>query len=81
MVITAPFQLFDFLNFLKKYLFNSGSYLEVGSASFVAECNNPDPTSCVSGASGVHFCKLLSPAKAIEFIYVDALYETFYSES
>ena len=53
-----------------------GSHLEVQASSFVTSSNSSD-----LDLAGMHFCKLLSPAKAIEFIYVDALYETFYLET
>ena len=29
----------------------------------------------ISSAAGFHYCKLLSPARALEWIYVDGLYE------
>lgn len=48
---------------------NGGKMLEVKSAMMKT------PTDyAISAAAGFHYCKLLSPARALEWIYVDSLY-------
>ena len=46
-------------------------YLDVQSTNYITSTEDSD-------LPGMHHCHLLSPARAIEFIYVDALYENMY---
>ena len=48
-----------------------GMHLDIQSTNFITATDDIN-------LPGMHHCHLLSPARAIEFIYVDALYENMY---
>ena len=63
------------INFVKVIVLFSGEELFIQSTNLITSNNLP-----IEEYAGMHYCKILSPAKALEFIYVDALYVSWYHE-
>ena len=49
---------------------NSGN---VSAVAVSAPCSHTNVDYPIEAASGLHYCKLLSPARAMEWIYIDGL--------
>ena len=45
----------------------------VTAMSVTAPCSHTSVDYVIKAAAGFHYCKLLSPARAMEYIYIDGL--------
>ena len=68
----GPLWIYNSLKYTKAKNSTGGDIIEVSSAILCT----PDHY-YVQGAAGMHYCKLLSPARAMEWIYVDGLREHY----
>ncbi len=52
---------------------DAGDHVEIVSTKLVTEVHPVLPTQPFTNWAGNHYCKVLSPAKVVEWVYVDSL--------